>query len=274
MWWMRARGVRPWSFRPPPRRRSAARPSASEIWLATAAVSRPPSVSVLQRADLLDSWVARALVGVERRRAARSRGRSGPRPGPRCARWWLASANSSISSRVMSHCSAIISAPRNWVTSWSPYRSSQPVEPVNGSAKPSWLADGHRPSRSGSRSSSARRRPRPGRACPHHALRGEVHGLLRRAALAIDGRRRARARAGRRPASRCGRCRRPARRSVSTQPKIDVVDRRVDPVRGTSALSAWAPRSAGCTADRPPPRRPTGVRTASTMNASATAIPL
>jgi hypothetical protein len=37
------------------------------------------------------------------------------------------------------------------------------------------------------------------------------------------------------------------------------------PVRSTSARRTWAPRSAGCTLASPPPRLPTGVRTASTM---------
>src|SRR3954453_19385260 len=40
------------------------------------------------------------------------------------------------------------------------------------------------------------------------------------------------------------------------------------PVRSTRALIECAPRSAGCTCDSPPPRRPTGERTASTMYAS------
>ncbi len=47
----------------------------------------------------------------------------------------------------------------------------------------------------------------------HHALRGEVHGLLRGAALAIDGDARHVLAAGRPPASTCGRCRRPAARA-------------------------------------------------------------
>src|SRR5438552_7364706 len=41
------------------------------------------------------------------------------------------------------------------------------------------------------------------------------------------------------------------------------------PVRSTTALRTWAPRSAGWTWLSPPPRFPTGVRTASTMKASA-----
>jgi len=40
------------------------------------------------------------------------------------------------------------------------------------------------------------------------------------------------------------------------------------PVRSIRARMLWAPRSAGCSPDRPPPRLPTGVRTASTMKAS------
>ena len=38
----------------------------------------------------------------------------------RMARWWLSKAKASMSSREMSHFSAIISAARNWLTSWSP----------------------------------------------------------------------------------------------------------------------------------------------------------
>ena len=40
----------------------------------------------------------------------------------------------------MSHFSAIISAPRNWLTSWVPNRATQPGEPLNGSVKPSGSA--------------------------------------------------------------------------------------------------------------------------------------
>ena len=41
----------------------------------------------------------------------------------------------------MSHLSAIISAPRNWVTRSGPKRSTQPLDPENGSSKPSgWAA--------------------------------------------------------------------------------------------------------------------------------------
>ena len=36
----------------------------------------------------------------------------------------------------MSHFSAIISAERNWLTSWSPYLACQPGDSANGVEKP------------------------------------------------------------------------------------------------------------------------------------------
>ena len=57
------------------------------------------------------------------------------------ARWWLASAYRSISSRPIPHLAAIMSAARNWEISSVPYRSRQPAEPLNGSSKPNgWPA--------------------------------------------------------------------------------------------------------------------------------------
>jgi hypothetical protein len=47
-----------------------------------------------------------------------------------------ARANSSMSSRERSHFSAIISADRNWLTSWSPYRACHPGDSANGVEKP------------------------------------------------------------------------------------------------------------------------------------------
>ena len=41
-----------------------------------------------------------------------------------------------MSCREMSHFSAIISAERNWLTSWSPYRVCQPGDSANGVEKP------------------------------------------------------------------------------------------------------------------------------------------
>ena len=119
-WWMRARGVRPCSFsaRSDTTRIAAA---ASEIWLETAAVSRPPSTSAGSVGHLLERRLAaRAFVDgdvAERHDLALEaalvdRGW--------IARVWLSSANRSISSREMSHFSAIISAPRNCDTSWVP----------------------------------------------------------------------------------------------------------------------------------------------------------
>src|SRR4029453_8316842 len=57
---------------------------------------------------------------------------------------------------------------------------------------------------------------------------------------------------------------------VSQQPKItSSTAPGATPGRGTGPRSACAPGSAGWTRDRPPPRFPTGVRTASMMYASA-----
>src|SRR5262245_37773923 len=59
--------------------------------------------------------------------------------------------------------------------------------------------------------------------------------------------------------------------TVSTHPKItSSTAAGSTPDRSISALIEAAPRSAGWTPASPPPRRPTGVRTASTMYASAT----
>src|SRR5262245_22841285 len=57
--------------------------------------------------------------------------------------------------------------------------------------------------------------------------------------------------------------------SWSTQPKMTSSTTMGSiPVRSTSDVMTCAPRSAGCTCASPPPRLPTGVRTASTMYAS------
>src|SRR5580704_7163415 len=62
---------------------------------------------------------------------------------------------------------------------------------------------------------------------------------------------------------------------VSTQPNTtSSTASGSTPVRASSARMTCAPRSAGCARARPPPRRPTGVRTASTRYASATPAPL
>src|SRR5579884_615149 len=57
--------------------------------------------------------------------------------------------------------------------------------------------------------------------------------------------------------------------TVSTQPKTtSSMAAGSTPVRSISARMLWAPRSAGWTLESPPPRLPTGERTASTMKAS------
>src|SRR5215469_5969807 len=62
--------------------------------------------------------------------------------------------------------------------------------------------------------------------------------------------------------------------TVSTQPNTTSSTASGSaPMRASRAAMTCAPRSAGCTPARPPPRRPTGVRTASTRNASATVPP-
>ena len=87
----------------------------------------------------------------------------------------------------------------------------------------------------------------------HHALRGEVDGLLRGAALTVDGGAGHRLRGGRRRANRCGRCHRPAGPMLSTLPNTtSSTAAGSTPVRSISALIEWAPRSAGWTCDSPP----------------------
>ena len=87
----------------------------------------------------------------------------------------------------MSHFSAIISAERNWLTSWSPYRSTPAGRLGERRGEAVLLADDHR------------RRDRDGAhvlhaagdhevlGAGHDALGGEVHRLLGRAALPVDG---------------------------------------------------------------------------------------
>ena len=120
MWCTRARGVRPCSFTA----RSEATSSADAPSRDLARHRRgEPSARAqrLQLRHLLERGVAaRALVAAARRRAARSRASKRPSSIARSARWWLSSAKRSMSSREMSHFSAIISAPRNCDTSCVP----------------------------------------------------------------------------------------------------------------------------------------------------------
>ena len=64
MWWMRARGLSLWSLTACSDASSTAL-APSEIWLAIAAVSRPPSTRVVQCRHLLQRRLARTLVGAE-----------------------------------------------------------------------------------------------------------------------------------------------------------------------------------------------------------------
>ena len=105
----------------------------------------------------------------------------------RMARSWLSTAKASISSRVQSHFSAIISA----AAELADLLVAVAGDPAGGGAErvgeAELLADDHR------------RRDRDLRhvlhaagddevlGAAHDALGGEVHGLLRRAALAVDG---------------------------------------------------------------------------------------
>ena len=119
MWWMRARGVRPWSATACSEATSrAAAPSL--VWLASAAVIRPPSTRGA-------SWAIFSMLPPLRGPSSCSTPASGATSGWNrpssiavMARSWLVRAKASISSREMSHFSAISSAPRNWETSWVP----------------------------------------------------------------------------------------------------------------------------------------------------------
>ena len=102
----------------------------------------------------------------------------------------------------------------------------------------------------------------------HDGLGGEVDGLLGRAALAVDRGARAPTRGTRRPGRRCGRCSWPARPTVMVQPMTTSSTREGSrSLRASRAASGWAARSVACQPERRPPRRPTGVRTASTITA-------
>jgi hypothetical protein len=197
-----------------------------------------------------------------------------PSPAAATARSWLASANRSISARPIPHFAAIMSAARNWEISCSPYLARQPSDPENGPANPNacpasiaaamgimlmfctppastrsavplstawaakWTACWDEP--------HCRSTVTPGTASGSPAASHAVRAMS--------------------PA--CGPI-------VSTQPNTtSSTASGSTPVRSSSARMTCAPRSAGWAPARPPPRRPTGVRTASTRYASATRAPL
>ena len=185
------------------------------------------------------------------------------------ARSWEARANSSISSRLMSHFSAIISAERNWLTSWSPYRASQPGDSAKGVVKPyCWPT-----------SIAAEIGIALMFCTPPATTRSWVPDMTPWAAkwtacweephcrsMVTPG-----TWSGRPATSHAVRATSPAWDPiVSQQPMItSSTAPGSTPVRRISAASTWAPRSAEWTSASAPPRLPTGVRTASTMNASA-----
>ena len=91
----------------------------SEICDATAAVTRPPSARVGSerifsgfgsRGPSSREMSPNGTIWVSKRPSARAA----------MARVWDSTENASVSSREMSQSSAIMSAPRNWLTSWVP----------------------------------------------------------------------------------------------------------------------------------------------------------
>ena len=190
---MRARGFRPCVLHARAPTRSAAPPRRREIWLETAAVRRPPSAQRLQLRHLLERGVAaRALVAGARRRAARSRASKRPSSIARIARRWLSSAKRSMSSREMlpllgDHLGA--AELRDLLRAVARHPALRARERIGEAER---LRQRHR------------RRDRDHAhvlhaagddevaGAAHHGLRGEVHGLLRRAALAVDRHARAR----------------------------------------------------------------------------------
>ena len=190
-WWIRARGVSPWSATACSEAISIAE-DASQIWRGDGGGDPAARGQRLEAGHLLQRGLARALVGVEARPVRQGDrldlvARTGPRrsrPAPGRAR----PARTPPSPRgEMSHFSAIISAERNWLTSWSPYRA-QPAGRLRERRREAvLLADQHR----GGDRDRAHVLHAAGDdevlGAGHHALRGEVHRLLRRAALPVDG---------------------------------------------------------------------------------------
>ena len=187
-----------------------------------------------------------------------------PSPIARTARWWLASAYRSISARPIPHLSAIRSAARNWEISSAPYLARQPAEPLNGSVYGGLIAAAigtmlmlctpPATTRSAVPLSAAW-------AAKCTACCDDPHWRSTVTPGTASGRPAA-SHAVRAMSPACG-------PTVSTQPNTtsSTASGSIG-VRASSAVITCAPRSAGCAAASPPPRRPTGVRTASTMNAS------
>lgn len=185
----------------------------------------------------------------------------------RIARRWERSANSSMSCRVIPHFCAMSCAPWNWLTGASPYRARQPAEPAYGpSSSPSGCAACREAKAMGiidmfwvppatTRSWVPDRTPCAAKCtacCEDPHWRSTV-------TPGTSSGRPAASQAVRAMSPACG-------PTVSRQPNTtSSTAAGSTPDRSISAFRTCAPRSAGWTADRPPPRRPTGVRTASTM---------
>ena len=163
-----------------------------------------------------------------------------------------------------------MSAARNWEISCSPYRARQPADPPNGSSNPYacpasiaaaigiWLMFCTPPATTRSAVPLSTAWAAKWTACwdEPHCRSTVTPGTA----------------SGRPAASHAVRAMSPACGPiVSTQPNTTS-----STASGSSAGAGQqrrmtcAPRSAGCAPASPPPRRPTGVRTASTRNASAT----
>ena len=97
---------------------SAAAPS--EIWLLSAAVTRPPSRSGGSAAIFSRLVSGRGPSSRARPNAGTTSSVNAPASQAATARSWLARANRSISVRLRPHLRAISSAPRNCEISWSP----------------------------------------------------------------------------------------------------------------------------------------------------------
>ena len=150
----------------PLRRDRASRPTRRRSASSTAAVSRPPSTSGLQRPDLLEVGLARTFVARAPRRTARSRARSGPRPGRAAPRSCDSTANclhvvAGDVPLLGDHLRAAELRHLLGAVAGDPARSTRRT----GSVKPNCSATRHRRARSGSCSCSARRPRRRGRRC-------------------------------------------------------------------------------------------------------------
>ena len=94
--------------------------AASEIWLATAAVTRPSGTRVRNAAILAKLVSRRGPSSASTAPYGMISRSKRPSSAAAAARRWLSNAYSSISARLIPHFSAISSAARNWETSWRP----------------------------------------------------------------------------------------------------------------------------------------------------------